>query len=155
MSDNVQVFEADARHIQEMRQILDPEGQEAGSEEQINAALERSPQKWAVRRDEKLLGVGFVLALQAGVVQLVTLIRPDMSYREVKTVYLMSHAFLGRLNEEHNPHRVQLVIRTDMGRCHKWAQKMGFTPEGILHQYDPQRNDYIMFAKCRQLPQQQ
>lgn len=43
-------------------------------------------------------------------------------------------------------HRMQVLVRLDYLRGLRWVERLGFTVEGILRQYGPDRNDYALYG---------
>lgn len=46
-------------------------------------------------------------------------------------------------------HRLEMTVNMDFPQGSRWAEMLGFEFEGILKQYDPWRNDHIMYARTR------
>lgn len=44
-------------------------------------------------------------------------------------------------------HRVQMTVREDYEEGQKWAFHLGFKPEGVLHQYGPDRANHVIFSR--------
>ena len=46
-----------------------------------------------------------------------------------------------------NYHRIQAMVRSDFVAGLRFAKWMGFEPEGIMRQFDTDKNDYVRLAK--------
>lgn len=44
-------------------------------------------------------------------------------------------------------HRIQAVVHSDHYRSRKWLQWMGFSEEGVLKKFGPDKADYLMVAR--------
>ena len=45
-------------------------------------------------------------------------------------------------------HRIQTAVRLDHAAAHRWALRLGFSPEGVLHGYGYDRADFMAYARC-------
>lgn len=45
--------------------------------------------------------------------------------------------------------RIQSYVRANEPAYLKWAEFMGFEPEGVLRQYGPDRVNYVMYGKVK------
>jgi hypothetical protein len=46
-------------------------------------------------------------------------------------------------------HRVQISVRTGDTRAYHWAEVLGFSEEGVMRQYGPDRADHYIMARYR------
>jgi RimJ/RimL family protein N-acetyltransferase len=46
-------------------------------------------------------------------------------------------------------HRVQISVRTQDSRAHRWAIALGFREEGVMHKYGPDQADHYIMARYR------
>ena len=46
-------------------------------------------------------------------------------------------------------HRVQATVKEDYTSARKWMEWMGFKNEGILKNFSPERENYVMYARTR------
>lgn len=44
-------------------------------------------------------------------------------------------------------HRVQMTVKKDFQEGMRWAEALGFFPEGILHRYGPDRSDFYLYTR--------
>jgi RimJ/RimL family protein N-acetyltransferase len=54
---------------------------------------------------------------------------------------------LNKAIKVHNLHRIESIILRNHDISCKWAERLGFQCEGLLKQYDSQKNDYWLFAR--------
>ena len=61
------------------------------------------------------------------------------------------HKFIKRsirsLVEEHNLHRISVVVREDNARARRWMSLLGFELEGILRRAGPDGANYAQYAR--------
>jgi hypothetical protein len=43
--------------------------------------------------------------------------------------------------------RLQVVVHIDHAVSHRWIQRLGFGPEGLMQKYGPDGNDYVLYAR--------
>jgi hypothetical protein len=54
---------------------------------------------------------------------------------------------LNTLIKKHKLHRVQATVFAEFQKGKRWAERLGFKAEGIMHKYDPEGLDHIRYAK--------
>ena len=47
--------------------------------------------------------------------------------------------------------RVEITVDAGFDAGHRWAELLGFKPEGLMESYDPNGNDHVMFSRVRRL----
>jgi hypothetical protein len=55
--------------------------------------------------------------------------------------------FLGSVWRDLALKRMQCTVRADYGRATRFAERVGFCREALLHRYGPEGADYIMYAR--------
>jgi hypothetical protein len=45
--------------------------------------------------------------------------------------------------------RIQTTVREDFRAGHRWAKMLGFEPEGLMRQYDPDGKDHRLYARIQ------
>lgn len=93
--------------------------------------------------DEGIVGCSGVVYRNPKVVEawaVLSILFPKYSFQATK-------AILKFLKEHQELHRVQIAVNLEFQQGHRWAQMLGFTPEGIMKKYDEFGNDHMLYAK--------
>lgn len=91
--------------------------------------------------------IGGMLMLP-GVVELWALTSDEID-KHPKEFYKACLKTLLWAEENLKPHRFQMMIKSDQPKLHKWAQKLGMTPEGTMRQYGYDKSDFTLYARIR------
>lgn len=54
-----------------------------------------------------------------------------------------------KAESQYNLHRIESLILKDHKISMKWAERLGFSKEGLLRKYDSSKNDYYLFARVK------
>ena len=63
------------------------------------------------------------------------------------TVFKFTKMYLNRIIKDNNLYRVQVTTRSNWPQAQRFVRMLGFTPEGILRKYGPDKSDYKMYAR--------
>lgn len=57
--------------------------------------------------------------------------------------------YIEQMMKKHDLHRVQMAVKADYEAGHKFAEAIGFKPEGVLKKYSESREDYVMYGRVK------
>lgn len=96
------------------------------------------------RTDDQILAAAGVMTLWPGCGEGWAILTPAATglsvvrkFREMFDLILVAN----------NYHRIQAMVRSDFVAGLRFAKWMGFEPEGIMRQFDTDKNDYVRLAK--------
>lgn len=95
----------------------------------------------------RVLGCGGLSPIWIGRALGWVVLAEGLTYRDLLFVH---RAALGLLwTWQHLPdfRRIEASIRETFKEGHHWATMLGFRPEGLMRQYDPQGQDYRLYAR--------
>lgn len=99
---------------------------------------------WALTKDGVLLGAGGVITISPGVGEVWLAPLPDLVTKPKQllvTVLLM----IDRMKKM-SFHRLQMLIAADDDRLKSWARHLGFSCEGRMLKYSPDKKDMIRYG---------
>jgi len=108
----------------------------------------RSGPAFTVELGEEILACGGIVILWPGVGTTWMNVSDNISSHKIwfhRTVKRM----LLQIISIYKLHRIDAAIRVGIERDEKWAYKLGFTPEGPLNAYGPNKEDYYRFVRLK------
>ncbi len=101
---------------------------------------------WTGFVDGVLVGCAGIRILWRGCGEGWVAVCPDAkAYREF--IYEAIPPYLAQIIRDHRLHRVQAHVLVDNPVHVRFVENLGFEREGVLRAYDPQRNDYFLYAR--------
>lgn len=63
------------------------------------------------------------------------------------SVYKNVSSIMESIIERHKLHRIQTVIKEDDSTAIIWIERLGYTREGVLRQFGPDRQNYFIYGR--------
>jgi hypothetical protein len=63
------------------------------------------------------------------------------------SVYKTVSSIMEGIIERHKLYRIQTVIKEDDSTAINWIERLGYTREGVLRQFGPDRQNYLMYGR--------
>lgn len=112
----------------------------------VGAALIQVGVGFTMMRDDTPIGCGGIIPRWNGVGEVWIAVSEELKQRPillVKETLRCIHLF----HQRGGFHRIQLHIRTEDAGLQRWAESLGFTFEGIMRQYGPDKSDHKLYAR--------
>lgn len=114
----------------------------------VNADALVGPYTWAALAEGRVIGVGGIMPLWAGVGQAWALIG-EVPRRCWPSATAFVRAVLLTAMDADGFHRIQASVRTGFAPGARWAERLGMDFEGTARGYDPARVDHDIYAMVR------
>lgn len=101
--------------------------------------------------ENEIVAVGGMVILWEGVGELWLMLTKNSRKHEIYGLIALSaiEKKINELIETNRVWRAQAVIRTDFPQAIKMIEAFGFTREGLLHKYCPDKMDVFMYARIK------
>jgi hypothetical protein len=63
------------------------------------------------------------------------------------SVYRTVSATMEAVIEKYKLYRIQTIIKEDDNKAINWIERLGFTREGVLRQFGPDKKNYLMYGR--------
>lgn len=73
-------------------------------------------------------------------------------HRVTPNIFLSIHRQVAKVIDDYQPivfHRLEMTVVSGFKAGHRWAKKLGFVREGLLHKYDQWGRNYTLYARIR------
>lgn len=113
---------------------------------EIGHALITAGVCFSMVEDNRVIGCGGLIPKWKGVGEVWIAVSSELKDRPlllVKETLRCLHMF----NTRGGYHRIQMHIRSEDTGLHRWAESLGFTFEGKMRQYGPDRLDHDLYAR--------
>ena len=96
--------------------------------------------------DEDVLGVFSVGIMSVGVVLIGAILTTHIHKYPVALTRFIKRE-LAAIHVRNNVHRIQIEVRADYEAGHAFAEALGFTKEGVMKMFGPDKQDYSLYAR--------
>lgn len=142
----IKVVQAVPEHIKSMHDAYRIGDEGSIQEEQLVRLTETGMAFSGVDETGKVYGVAGIVKVWTGVGNAWSFLSSDVRaakfflHRNVKRE-------LERIIKEAELHRVQLDVEHDFTIAHQWAERLGFSFEGVMFKYGPDKKDYHRYVR--------
>lgn len=100
-----------------------------------------------ITQDAKILGSGGVVMIWPGRAFGWAWFSRDVTARQMTFIHRRSTALIVDLQKDRRYNRIETTVVYDHVAGHRWAQMLGFMPEGDMRAYDVEGRDHTLYAR--------
>lgn len=144
MKDDIRTVRFEPFHLK-----LFAEGREYGRADvspEFRAMMYRQVDGVTVLLGKEIAGCFGVCRVWDGVAE-ATLVPSDVFYTKPKLFTRFTRGLLDVAAKTYNLHRIQALCLEKYPKHGRFIRALGFEKEGVIRGYDPQKNDYGMYAR--------
>lgn len=102
---------------------------------------------WTIMMKDVPVVSGGVVVIWKGVGEAWMLLNGDMIFQYPLTVYRVVKTLLDAIIHDCKLHRVQTFVLDGHPKAHRWIKALGFTSEGKLAGFGPDKKDYWVYGR--------
>ena len=111
------------------------------------AQRDLSIESWTAVRDETTVAFGFIWPRWAGRAESGMIISASVVGVMMLPIHRHVMSVLESSYSKHSLHRIETVVRVGFDAGVRWAEMLGFSLEGRMSRYGPDRSDYLLYAR--------